>query len=78
MVVIWTLFRHFLAGILGQDGHRQNAGIVSKRRSSQMSNSPTPQQGGTSSPAPQQQQGSQPQGGQQQGGQPIFRDWAAI
>jgi hypothetical protein len=47
-----------------------------------MSNSPTPQQGGTSTPAPQQQQGqqqgSQQQGSQQQGSQPIFRDWAAI
>jgi hypothetical protein len=42
-----------------------------------MSNSPTPQQGGTSTPAPQQQQGQQ-QGSQQQGSQPIFRDWAAI
>lgn len=42
-----------------------------------MSNSPTPQQGGTSTPAPQQQQGQQ-QGSQQQGNQPIFRDWAAI
>ncbi len=42
-----------------------------------MSNSPTPQQGGTGTPAPQQQQGQQ-QGSQQQGNQPIFRDWAAI
>ncbi|MEY4304882.1 MAG: hypothetical protein RIT52_1057 [Pseudomonadota bacterium] len=43
-----------------------------------MSNSPTPQQGGTSTPAPQQQQQGQQQGSQQQGSQPIFRDWAAI
>ena len=77
MVVIWTLFRRFPARIKGKDGHRQNAGILNKRRSSQMSNSPTPQQGGTSTPAPQQQQGQQ-QGSQQQGSQPIFRDWAAI
>lgn len=46
-----------------------------------MSNSPIPQQGGTSTPAPQQAQSGAPspqQGSQQQGGAPVFRDWAAI
>jgi hypothetical protein len=65
-------------------GHWQNARIKrTKGRSSQMSNTPTAQQGGTTSPSQQQQQGSQQQGGQQQSGQQqsgqtIFRDWASI
>jgi len=43
-----------------------------------MSNTPSPQQGGSTSPSQQQaQSGSAP--AQQQGGQqPIFRDWASI
>jgi hypothetical protein len=77
MVAIRTLFRLHPARIGAQIGHRQNAGTVSKRRSSQMSTQPTAQQGGSTTPAPQQQQGSTPQP-QQQGGQPIFRDWASI
>lgn len=47
-----------------------------------MSNTPTPQQGGSTSPSQQQgQSGSAPvqqQGGQQPAGQPVFRDWASI
>jgi hypothetical protein len=42
-----------------------------------MSNSTTPQQGGSNTPAPQQgQSGGAPT--QQQGSQPVIRDWASI
>lgn len=47
-------------------------------RSSQMSNTPPAQQGGSNTPAPQQQGQSGGTPSQQQGSQPIFRDWAAI
>ena len=81
MVVIPTKVRRDAAGFVAKDGHRQNAGTDWQKRSSQMSNSPTAQQGGSNTPAPQQGQSGgapQQQGGQQQGSQPIFRDWASI
>ena len=71
-----------MARIGAQAGDRQNAGIRKRLRSSNMTTSPTAQQGGSTTPAAQQGQSggtpTQQQAGQQQAGQPVFRDWASI